>query len=1061
MKETQDNSGLEQRAVDVFVQFLDADDRSDVRFEAICSEQPELAAALRRLKSNFEQLEGYLDPGSKLNVTQILEGTLDQNVDPLINISQGNYEMLERLSGSQARIGRYEAALEIGRGGMGAVMRAWDSELRRQVAMKVLIGSEGTGHGNSKLEPRRVRRFLEEVQITGQLDHPGVVPVHELGLDENGSLFFTMRLVRGRDLRKIFELAREEREGWNRARALSAVLRVCETMAFAHERGVIHRDLKPANVMVGSHGETYVMDWGLAKVVGEGAKPADSTFAEPIDSEESSEAERTAVLDLDEADDSSSGMPGGLGSEPEYVLHPKARSAGAGDSDSAALMTSEGTVLGTPTYMPPEQARGELSALGPHSDVYSVGAILYHLLAGHPPYLSQGESVTGSVVLERLLQGAPQSLDQSGADAPAELTAICERAMSREIADRYVDMGEMAEDLRAYIEGRVVRAYETGAIAEFRKWVRRNRGTAVAIAAGLLFTLGGLLFASFVQTKAKNTLADKNIELRQAEVKALGEALRAQQNEELALSNERAADAERRKVLRLADFERITELREVAGQFFPARPEMLPRMEAWLNSVQELEARLPMHLADLEELREGARKREAGDGLLAAPQSSELEEERFKLELARRMLAEKQGPDAPGAASANLVELNRVLEERVAALESEAAQWRPWVFDSKELQWQHNQLLKLTEDLQDLCDPESGLLREVRERVDFAGRVVEETVSSPLAARRWSEAIASIQNVSESPAYGGLQIAPQVGLMPLGKSEHSGLWEFALTETGEVPTLGMDGSFVLGKQTAVVFVLLPGGQFTGGSIAPSEQHPLGSPYVDSFGKSNEWPLYSVELDPFFLSKYELTQGQWLRMAGFNPSICFPDNPAPWVETYEWTNPVENISWEETVAVLARYAMCLPTEAQWEYAARGGTTTMYWSGDHPGSMQGASNLADWKWGNAPTAQPGMSFESWVDGWIGTAPVGSYFPNPFGFFDINGNVWELCQDLAHGHTFDLWPGTGESIGGNENFRNVRGGSFNEVASNLRSALRQEFAPDASSLDVGVRPAVKLQR
>src|SRR5262249_15892429 len=112
-------------------------------------------------------------------------------------------------------------------------------------------------------------RFLEEAQVTGQLDHPGIVPVHEIGLDQNGRIYFTMRLVQGRDLRQIVELVHEGKDGWNQTRALGVILKVCEAMAYAHSKGVIHRDLKPANVMVGYFGEVYVMDWGLARVVGQ------------------------------------------------------------------------------------------------------------------------------------------------------------------------------------------------------------------------------------------------------------------------------------------------------------------------------------------------------------------------------------------------------------------------------------------------------------------------------------------------------------------------------------------------------------------------------------------------------------------------------------------------------------------------------------------------------------------------------------------------------------------------------------------------------------------------
>jgi len=154
---------------------------------------------------------------------------------------------------------------------MGAILKVWDEDLRRSLAMKVILG-KGDGAIGGETPPvdrRLLARFLEEAQVTGQLDHPGIVPVHELGLDAEGRVYFTMKLVKGRDLKQIFELAFEEREGWNETRALGVILKVCEAMAYAHKKGVIHRDLKPANVMVGGFGEVFVMDWGLARVLGQ------------------------------------------------------------------------------------------------------------------------------------------------------------------------------------------------------------------------------------------------------------------------------------------------------------------------------------------------------------------------------------------------------------------------------------------------------------------------------------------------------------------------------------------------------------------------------------------------------------------------------------------------------------------------------------------------------------------------------------------------------------------------------------------------------------------------
>jgi tRNA A-37 threonylcarbamoyl transferase component Bud32 len=192
-------------------------------------------------------------------------------VEPGSGGSGASSEFLKKLSQLSPPASRYKLQGEVARGGMGAILRVWDESLRRHLAMKVVLGKEDplAKGATPPVDERTLARFLEEAQVTGQLDHPGVVPVYELGVNHEGAVYFTMRLVKGRSLGEIFALVREGAEGWNQTRALSALLKVCETMSYAHAKGVIHRDLKPANVMVGRYCEVYVMDWGLAKVQGQ------------------------------------------------------------------------------------------------------------------------------------------------------------------------------------------------------------------------------------------------------------------------------------------------------------------------------------------------------------------------------------------------------------------------------------------------------------------------------------------------------------------------------------------------------------------------------------------------------------------------------------------------------------------------------------------------------------------------------------------------------------------------------------------------------------------------
>jgi len=384
--------------------------------------------------------------------------------------------VIRRMSERRAASGRYRMEGEIARGGMGAILEVFDEDLRRKLAMKVIVdhAQDATASARGSVHPQKLARFLEEAQVTGQLDHPGIVPVHELGLDADGRVYFTMRLVRGRDLAAIFHLVDGQKEGWTVTRALGVLLKVCEATAFAHAKGVVHRDLKPANVMVGQFGEVYVMDWGLARV-------------------------------RDHADRHDLRVRRDAGPAPAPVEIDRREESGSAPRDE--LYTMDGDIVGTPSYMAPEQALGQLEKLDARSDVYALGAMLYRLLAGTAPHTSKDEFAGAGTILERVIAGPPKPLETLAPEAPAELVAICEKAMERDPSRRYPDMLAVAEDLRAFLEGRVVGAFETGALAEARKWIRRNTPLAASLAASVLALAGGLA-ASLVFARAASASAE-------------------------------------------------------------------------------------------------------------------------------------------------------------------------------------------------------------------------------------------------------------------------------------------------------------------------------------------------------------------------------------------------------------------------------------------------------------------------------------------------------------------------------------------------------------------------
>jgi serine/threonine protein kinase len=296
---------------------------------------------------------------------------------------------------------RYRLLERIARGGMGVVYAAEDEKLARRVALKVL----DLPGNNSDL----ANRLLREARVLARLEHPGIVPVHDVGTLADGRVFYTMKFVEGQRLDKFLETVASPQD------RLRLFLRICDAVAFAHARGVLHRDLKPANIMVGPFGEVLVMDWGLAKILREpGASP------EPL-----TDPEATIV-----------GIPN--------------LSANGDDSTKSSVITGHGTVMGTPGYMSPEQARGEVASLDARSDIFSLGAVLRFMLT------------------EAASSGAPPRLDRS-------LAAICAKASAEQRDSRYSNVSELSLDVSRYLDGLPVSARRETIFEKSLRFYRRYR----------------------------------------------------------------------------------------------------------------------------------------------------------------------------------------------------------------------------------------------------------------------------------------------------------------------------------------------------------------------------------------------------------------------------------------------------------------------------------------------------------------------------------------------------------------------------------------------------------
>jgi hypothetical protein len=347
---------------------------------------------------------------------------------------------------------RFEPRGEIGRGGMGRVDDAFDRALGRPVAIKHMLSPSSVD----------LARFEREARITARLEHPGIVPIHDAGRGPDGTPYYVMRRVDGKPLDQCVGGTLVERLA-----LIPNVLAACDAVGFAHARGIVHRDIKPTNILVGPFGETLVIDWGLAREIGD--RDGDAAVVPASDRE----------------------------------------------------LTRAGTVAGTPGFMAPEQARGE--AVDARADVFALGATLYYVLAAQPPY--------GAVSATEMigLAGAGRAADWSvvPAGVPPELRAIADKAMASDAGERYVDATALAADVRRFITGNLVGAYEYGPLARFTRFVRRHRAAvAVSVVSALVvIVVGAISLRRIVAERDDANAARALAEQRQHETAAMTDRL--------------------------------------------------------------------------------------------------------------------------------------------------------------------------------------------------------------------------------------------------------------------------------------------------------------------------------------------------------------------------------------------------------------------------------------------------------------------------------------------------------------------------------------------------------
>ena len=345
---------------------------------------------------------------------------------------------------AKENMARYIMGKRLGSGAIGQVIEATDEHLGRNVAIKILQDNNG-------IDRDRIARFIAEAQIIAQLEHPTIVPVHEIGRMPGGLPYFTMKQVKGQLLSEVINDMRVNNEKKDMRRYTTRLLRrfssLCNGIAYAHSKGVVHRDLKPDNIMIGEYGEIQIMDWGLAKVM--------------------SENEVRSTSDICTV------------------------------RSSKAMSTLDGSIAGTPSYMSPEQARGELDKITPASDIFSLGLLLAEIITLVRVFRCQESSVT----LRQVGRAGPIDIAELNrkVNVPKEIQAIIRKCTMPDPKDRYQSAEDLSDDIKAYMENRGVTAMPDNQYDKIRKWTMRHQ-----MSAGLIIgTIATLIIGTVVHSIIK------------------------------------------------------------------------------------------------------------------------------------------------------------------------------------------------------------------------------------------------------------------------------------------------------------------------------------------------------------------------------------------------------------------------------------------------------------------------------------------------------------------------------------------------------------------------------
>lgn len=658
-------------------------------------------------------------------------------------------------------------------------------------------------------------------------------------------------------------------------------------------------------------------------------------------------------------------------------------------------LTREGDRVGTPAYMSPEQINGEPQSVDRRTDVWGLGVLLHELVTLKQPFAG----ATRDALASAILHAEPEDPRRLNRAVSGELATVILTAIEKSPDRRYRTAFELAEDLRRIREHEPIHARPVPLRVRLVRWAQRRPGPATAIGAGFLLVVGAIITQQiFLNAATEHTrLLTRTNHLLEEQRGTL--RVQKERIEELADTR---------------DLRRLTERSTRGWRALPASLAGEGGMTLWLADAARLIARREGHVRTLEELLQQ-------DG---GPQTAPL-----------------SGVSAVGSADALAAALRVRARELVQLARSHAP-------TDGVRAWRIEAIIAHLEDLEKL---EAGALPRVRETAGFAERVERETFRD--AAELWRKAA---ERARVQPRYAGLgALRPQLGLIPLGPDPVTGLEEFAHLQTGIVPARdAVNGKLLLDKESAIILVLLGHSEFVMGAERAERAGMCEGANIDPAAEPREAPAHVVRLDPYFIAKYELTQAQWERATRTTPSFYKAGMVVRTGVAPTPLHPVESVTALEADHVLALLGLALPTEAQWENAARGRSDSKvadpWWCGTRE-ALAAAANLADLTL-QENGGPPEANYEDWHDGYVVHAPIFGRLPNGFGLHDMLGNVAELCAD--HVAEYTITPSAGHGLRtasdddvalgrANRDNRVLRGGGFLSSALRARTT-RRDFQP-----------------